>query len=75
MWYKAESSERPQAVDSTSSRKWVYIRRNITQEQREDGKVYVYDEAKIPKDMYDIIASQDGRLADLEDVVTELIGG
>lgn len=75
MWHKSESSTRPETIDKTSSHVWVYIRKNIHLESREEDTVYVYDEAKIPKDMYDIVTDQDGRLADLEEVMAELIGG
>jgi hypothetical protein len=50
MWYKAESSELPSTIDDTSSRVYVYVRKNINVEQRTDESgeiitVYVYDES------------------------------
>ena len=59
MWYKAESSELPSTIDDTSSRVYVYVRKNINVEQRTDESgeiitVYVYDEIKIPKEVYEI---------------------
>jgi hypothetical protein len=36
MWYYAESNTRPATVDETSSKKYVYVRRNIEQRERTD---------------------------------------
>ena len=62
MWYKAESSELPSMIDDTSSRVYVYVRKNINVEQRTDESgeiitVYVYDEIKIPKEVYDVFGT------------------
>lgn len=83
MWYKAESSELPSTIDDTSSRVYVYARKNINAEQRTDesGKnitVYVYDEIKIPKEVYEIfrIESENAeRIADVEDVLADILFG
>lgn len=58
-WYKSEAAERPDEVDTTSSKKFVYLRKNIVERQREnksDGDIqiyYEYDETKLTKDEYD----------------------
>lgn len=58
-WYKSESTEMPDEVDSTSSKIVVYLRRNIVEKQSEsdtDGETqtyYEYEEAKLTKDEYD----------------------
>lgn len=83
MWYKAEATSAPHAVDSTSSKKYVYITRNITTEERVDEQgntytVWVYEEAKIDKDFYPIYERQisdEARIADIEEVITEILGG
>ena len=84
MWYKSESTARPEIVDSTSSKVYVYVHKNIEEVEREDEQtgnkyiVYVYDETKIPKEVYSIFEEQmqaDLRLADIEEVITEIIGG
>lgn len=83
MWYKSESTARPEIVDSTSSKVYVYVRKNIEEVEREDEQgntytVYVYDEMKVPKEVYGIFENQilaDSRLADIEEVITEIIGG
>lgn len=83
MWYKAESTEQPVIIDSTSSKKWVYVRKNIQKEEREDElsgtyEVYTFDEQKVSKDVWGIFEqekSNEERLNDVEDVLAELIGG
>lgn len=61
MWYYAESGDRPETVDQASSKKWVYIRRNIEEFERESEtdptikeKFYKWEEMKIPKENYPI---------------------
>lgn len=83
MWYKSESTTKPEIIDSTSSKVYVYVRKNIQEiEREEEGRntytVYVYDETKIPKEVYSIFENQmiaDTRIADIEEVITEIIGG
>ena len=62
MWYRTEGGVRPQEVDETISKEFVFLRKNIEEEQREvEGEtvtVYVYDEMKIPKDMYPLFEKQ-----------------
>ena len=83
MWYKGESTVYPQLIDSVSSKKWVYIRKNVEEQTRtdEEGReytVWAFDETKIPKDVYSIFETQlsdEARLADIEEVITEILGG
>ena len=83
MWYKAESSELPLTIDDTSSQVYVYVRKNISAEQRtaENGEtetIYVWDEAKVPKEIFDIFKAQtesEARIADVEDVLADILGG
>jgi hypothetical protein len=58
-WYYAEGRDRPLVTDETSSKKWVYVRRNIEEFEREDEtdptikeKFYKWEEMKIPKENY-----------------------
>ena len=73
MWRKAENTIRPEAVEQGKS--VVYIRKNITEEQREvDGEtvtVYVYNEMKLPKELYPVFEQQQ---ADI-DYLTMLVEG
>lgn len=78
MWYESESNIRPEMIDSTSSKKYVYVRKNITEIRRDDEALYEYDEAKIPKEIYDIFKSQNeanSRLDDIEEAIADIIGG
>lgn len=83
MWYKSESTTRPDAVNTTMSKKYVYLRKNIHEETREYESgatytVFVYDECKIPKDVYVLVQNQnvsDSRLDDIEEVLADIIGG
>ena len=49
---KSQSSVRPELIDTTSSKKVVYIRQNIVEIQKNDTTFYEYDEAKLTKDEY-----------------------
>lgn len=49
---KSQSSVRPEPIDTTSSKKVVYIRQNIVEIQKNDTTFYEYDEAKLTKDEY-----------------------
>ena len=83
MWYKSESTTRPDAVNTTMSKKYVYLRKNIREETREYESgvtytVFIYDECKIPKEVYVLVQNQnmsDSRLNDIEEVLAEIIGG
>lgn len=53
MWYQTESNVKPELVDTSSSKVYTYIRRNIQETQNEDGDIlYTYEEQKIPKAEY-----------------------
>lgn len=59
VWYSGESSIYPALVDTTSSKKWVYVRRDIEKHERENEqgikeKFYKWEEMKIPKENYPI---------------------
>lgn len=72
-FYNSESSVKPVELDETSSKKVVYIRKNITkttktvedQETAEDGNVtessytvYTYEEAKVSKEDYELYKTE-----------------
>lgn len=83
MWHTGESTVYPQLIDTTSSKKWVYVRKNVKEESRTDEEgntyaVWTFDETKMPTDVYSIFeahVSDEARLADIEEVITEIIGG
>ena len=51
-FYKSQSSVKPELLDTTSSKKNVYIRQNIIEVQKDDTTFYEYDEAKLSKTEY-----------------------
>ena len=51
-FYKSQSSVKPELLDTTSSKKNVYIRQNIIEVQKDDTTFYEYDEAKLTKTEY-----------------------
>ena len=83
VWYSGESSIYPALVDTTSSRKWVYVRRDIEEHERENEQgiketFYTFEEQKVSKEVWGIFEKETDnstRLADVEDVLADLIGG
>lgn len=66
-WYKADSSVKPEKVDTTSSEAYVYIRKNIKEDKAEEK--YTYDEMKILKDqywIYEMLMDHESRIKKLE---------
>lgn len=72
-FYNSESSVKPAELDETSSKKVVYIRKNITQTTRTVKKdqesedenvtessytVYTYEEAKVSKEDYELYKTE-----------------
>lgn len=57
-YYKSESDTMPEDIDTTSSPTTVYFHKNIHTEDRTDPEtvetrtVFVYDEAKMPRQEY-----------------------
>lgn len=49
---KSQSTVKPELIDTTSSKKVVYIRQNIIEIQKDDTTFYDYEEAKLTKDEY-----------------------
>lgn len=49
---KSQSTVKPELIDTTSSKKVVYIRQNIVEINKDDTTFYEYDEAKLTKDEY-----------------------
>lgn len=55
---KSQSSVYPELIDTTSSKKYVYLRKSVVEVQSEDmnGEIYIayeYDEAKLTKEEYE----------------------
>lgn len=75
MWYKTESTVRPSSIDNISSQEYVYIRKDITEEVREDVTYYLYKENKIPKkdwELYSQILTQENDISDVQMAICDL---
>lgn len=77
----AMSSNKPDAIDDTSSSTVVYIRKNITEttttdsETEESITMYTYEEAKVNKSDYELYKTEilkDIEISELNDQVTSL---
>ena len=81
-WYNGESTIRPVLIDDSSSKVWVYVRRNVEEHERENEQgiketFYSYEEQKVPKEVWEIFektVENDERIADVEEAITELYG-
>ena len=49
---KSQSTVRPELIDTTSSKKVVYIRQNVIEVQKDNATFYEYDEAKLTETEY-----------------------
>lgn len=80
MWYTTYCDDiKPEKFETSISKKWVYVRRNIERIQFEDEHYgYRYEEMKIPKEVFEIFEMQEtaeSRIADIEEAITEIVGG
>lgn len=61
------SSVKPTTIDLTSSKKYNYVRKNITEITNDDGSVmYEYEEAKVSKEVWDDSIMKDLEIAELK---------
>lgn len=85
-WNRTESAERPDELATNISKKYNYIRKNITEVQKEqpDGStmtMYEYDELEVLKtdwELFETVSESATRISEVEDAVielAELIGG
>ena len=70
---KSQSSVYPELIDTTSSKKYVYLRKNVVEKQSEDmnGEIYTtyeYDEAKLTKEEYEQYLKEINSTETLEDI-------
>ena len=52
-YVKSESANYPELIDKTSSKKYVYLRKNIVEVQKEEVIMYDYEEAKLTHKEYE----------------------
>ena len=81
MWYYSEATTPPLPIDNKTSKKFVYVTKDVEEFEREiDGEImtmYRWREQKIPKEDWEIYrtAMQNTTdIADLTDAVIELAG-
>ena len=81
MWERCESTERPAELDTESSKKYNYVRKDITEESREqDGEtvtVFTFLQKKVLKSDWEVYAGvirNTGDIADITDALIELAG-
>ena len=72
---KSQSSAYPELIDTTSSKKYVYIRENVVEVQSDgiDGESYTYyeyDEAKLTKEEYEQYQKELSSVETLETIET-----
>lgn len=70
-WYKSESATYPLEVDTTSSKKYNYVRRNITEVVKEDVTYYEFEELKIAKEDWELYLENEQLRADLDYIAME----
>lgn len=76
MFYKTESASEPQTVDTTSSKVYNYVRKNIEKVNRDNASVYTYDEIKIPKEQWHLYEQNEALKAEnesLNDMMLSLV--
>lgn len=70
-WYKSESATYPLEVDTTSSKKYNYVRRNITEVVKEGVTYYEFEELKIAKEDWGLYLENEQLRADLDYIAME----
>ena len=76
-WYKSSSTVRPEKTDTTSSKVYNYVRKNIVEKTiptRNEGTItiYTYDECKIPKASWDVFLQNEQNTANIDYLAMEL---
>lgn len=78
-WYKSENGDsvRPAVIDRTSSKVFVYVRKDIQLIEAEGDRPAHYEwmELKVPKsswDVYEMVVGHDDALDDVYAALTEL---
>lgn len=71
MWITAEATFEPDAVDTTTSKVYNYVRRNIREEQRKDEEgnsytVWVYEEMRVAKGEWELYKSVERNTANID---------
>lgn len=62
----------PEPTDSTTSRNWIYVRRNVRKEQRTDEgtgetvTVYIFEEMKVPRNEWELYKAVERNTASID---------
>ena len=72
-YIKSQSSVYPTLIDTTSSKKYVYLRQNVVEKQTEETDeethiYYEYEEAKLTKEEYEQYLDELSSTETLEDI-------
>ena len=70
-WIISQSTVKPDLFDTKSSHFFNYMRRNIEERTIEEAgqepmTIYVYEEIKVPKNMWKLFVEQEQAKADIE---------
>ena len=72
MWTIVESMFKPELIDITTSHNWIYVRRNIQEEQRKDEEtgetvtVYIFEEMRVPRDEWELYKAVERNAANID---------
>lgn len=72
MWYNVESTTQPSMIDTTTSRNWIYVRKDIHTEEREDEvtgekmAVWVWKEIKIARENWELYKAVERNTANID---------
>ena len=72
IWYRTESTVMPLKEDTTSSKIYNYVRRNITEENVDGVTWYTYEECKIPKSQWELYKESEQQSSDIDDCMVAL---
>lgn len=72
MWVKSSSNIKPLEVDEALSKKYVYMRRNITEIKEDDDVRYEYEECTVPKEMFPIVQDLQSRIDEQNKLISSL---
>lgn len=80
MWYKSQNGDanKPQAVDESSSKKVVYVRKDFEQIEVSDGEdgtktVWTWLETKVPKNDWEAFRMAWKNASDISDLTDALV--
>lgn len=69
-WTKVQGSqaEKPAEFDTTSSKKYIYQRRNVERIKTEESELWQYEERKMSRDEYNVLMLQEQEIKTRSDI-------